>query len=134
MPHCRKQRAPVSSPPSSQRLRYSRIAVEQARSSVVEHHLDMVVVGGSIPLAPTNPFFRGLPVMSNSVHGSRKCVKNKPLSSSSTLLRYTLTAALRWEHILGASDKSLKEMPQMPLTDTHTIFPHLKLSKLTVAR
>jgi hypothetical protein len=25
----------------------------QARSSVVEHHLDMVVVGGSIPLAPT---------------------------------------------------------------------------------
>jgi hypothetical protein len=24
-----------------------------ARSSVVEHHLDMVVVGGSIPLAPT---------------------------------------------------------------------------------
>ena len=28
--------------------------VSQARSSVVEHHLDMVVVGGSIPLAPTN--------------------------------------------------------------------------------
>src|SRR3990172_12761166 len=26
---------------------------QQARSSVVEHHLDMVVVGGSIPLAPT---------------------------------------------------------------------------------
>jgi hypothetical protein len=26
----------------------------QARSSVVEHHLDMVVVGGSIPLVPTN--------------------------------------------------------------------------------
>lgn len=25
----------------------------QARSSVVEHHLDMVVVGGSIPLVPT---------------------------------------------------------------------------------
>jgi hypothetical protein len=25
----------------------------KARSSVVEHHLDMVVVGGSIPLAPT---------------------------------------------------------------------------------
>ncbi len=25
----------------------------QARSSVVEHHLDMVGVGGSIPLAPT---------------------------------------------------------------------------------
>ena len=24
----------------------------QARSSVVEHHLDMVVVGGSIPLVP----------------------------------------------------------------------------------
>ena len=30
----------------------------QARSSVVEHHLDMVVVGGSIPLAPTR-FFEG---------------------------------------------------------------------------
>ena len=27
---------------------------QQARSSVVEHHLDMVVVGGSIPLAPTS--------------------------------------------------------------------------------
>ena len=26
----------------------------KARSSVVEHYLDMVVVGGSIPLAPTN--------------------------------------------------------------------------------
>ena len=26
----------------------------QARSSAVEHHLDMVVVGGSIPLVPTN--------------------------------------------------------------------------------
>ncbi len=25
----------------------------KARSSVVEHHLDMVVVGGSIPLVPT---------------------------------------------------------------------------------
>ena len=25
----------------------------QARSSVVEHHLDMVVVGGSNPLVPT---------------------------------------------------------------------------------
>ncbi len=30
----------------------------QARSSVVEHYLDMVVVGGSIPLAPTS-FFQG---------------------------------------------------------------------------
>ena len=29
---------------------------QQARSSVVEHHLDMVVVGGSIPLAPTRMF------------------------------------------------------------------------------
>ena len=28
--------------------------ISQARSSVVEHYLDMVVVGGSIPLAPTN--------------------------------------------------------------------------------
>ncbi len=32
-----------------------RLADRQARSSVVEHHLDMVVVGGSIPLAPTKP-------------------------------------------------------------------------------
>ena len=31
----------------------------QARSSVVEHHLDMVVVGGSIPLAPTR-FSKGV--------------------------------------------------------------------------
>ena len=33
----------------------------KARSSVVEHHLDMVVVGGSIPLVPTrsvcNPLY-----------------------------------------------------------------------------
>jgi hypothetical protein len=29
------------------------LSVFQARSSVVEHHLDMVVVGGSIPLVPT---------------------------------------------------------------------------------
>lgn len=26
----------------------------QARSSAVEHHVDIVVVGGSTPLAPTN--------------------------------------------------------------------------------
>jgi hypothetical protein len=35
------------------RSRPSSQEVFQARSSVVEHHLDMVVVGGSIPLAPT---------------------------------------------------------------------------------
>src|SRR5690606_10486189 len=37
-----------SSPPKWVSLR-----LRQARSSVVEHHLDMVGVGGSIPLAPT---------------------------------------------------------------------------------
>ena len=31
--------------------------LRQARSSVVEHFLDMEVVGGSIPLAPTKPHF-----------------------------------------------------------------------------
>src|SRR5205823_3552746 len=35
----------------------------QARSSVVEHHLDMVVVGGSIPLAPTRWVTRSFPTV-----------------------------------------------------------------------
>jgi hypothetical protein len=35
------------------------LARKQARSSVVEHHLDMVVVGGSIPLVPTTSEVRG---------------------------------------------------------------------------
>ena len=37
-------------PPSG----YGMVRSPKARSSVVEHYLDMVVVGGSIPLAPTN--------------------------------------------------------------------------------
>jgi hypothetical protein len=37
-------------------FRYNQRLSMQARSSVVEHHLDMVVVGGSIPLVPTIRF------------------------------------------------------------------------------
>ena len=38
----------------SRPLDYGKVRNPKARSSVVEHYLDMVVVGGSIPLAPTN--------------------------------------------------------------------------------
>ncbi len=45
----------------------------QARSSVVEHYLDMVVVGGSIPLAPT----RVKEALNNSIQEFSAHVKQK---------------------------------------------------------
>ena len=44
---------------------------QQARSSVVEHHLDMVVVGGSIPLAPTK-LLRSYLVAAAGFRGDRR--------------------------------------------------------------
>ena len=46
-------------------------SAQQARSSVVEHHLDMVVVGGSIPLAPTK-LLRSYLVAAAGFRGDRR--------------------------------------------------------------
>ena len=61
--------------------------IVRARSSAVEHYLDMVGVTGSIPVAPTTSH-PGSTAQPGACHGTRQAIASAPLSLSGARVQF----------------------------------------------